>query len=100
MTTVPSVIIPSAKTGLILSGAFAFVLSFGDFVSPDLLGGRNPPLISLLIIDQVKGGSNWPAAAVIALIMVRPLAVVVLAEAGWRMRGAHETSSLLRRPRP
>lgn len=64
---------------MILGGAFAFVLSFGDFVSPDLLGGRNPPLISLLIIDQVKGGSNWPGAAVIAMIMVITLVIVVLA---------------------
>ena len=78
LTTVVRVIIPSARTGLILGVAFAFVLSFGDFVSPDLLGGRNPPLVSLLIIDQVKGGSNWPAAAVIAMIMVTTLVIVVL----------------------
>jgi spermidine/putrescine transport system permease protein len=77
--TMLSVIVPSAKAGLILGGAFAFVLSFGDFVSPDLLGGRNPPLVSLLIIDQVKGGSNWPRAAVIALIMVLTLLAVVSA---------------------
>ena len=78
LVTVLRVIIPSARTGLILGVAFAFVLSFGDFVSPDLLGGRNPPLVSLLIIDQVKGGSNWPSAAVIAMIMVITLVIVVL----------------------
>jgi spermidine/putrescine transport system permease protein len=75
--TIRTVVIPAARTGLILGLAFAFVLSFGDFVSPDLLGGRNPPLISLLIIDQVKGGSNWPRAAVIAMMMVLTLALVV-----------------------
>jgi spermidine/putrescine transport system permease protein len=78
-TTVRTIIIPSARAGLILGSAFAFVLSFGDFVSPDLLGGRNPPLISLLIIDQVKGGSNWPRAAVIAMMMILTLLLVVSA---------------------
>jgi spermidine/putrescine transport system permease protein len=75
--TIRTVIIPAARAGLILGSAFAFVLSFGDFVSPDLLGGRNPPLISLLIIDQVKAGSNWPRAAVIAMIMILTLLLVV-----------------------
>jgi len=35
--------------------------------------------VTELLIDQVKGGSNWPGAAVIAMIMVITLVIVVLA---------------------
>lgn len=77
MRVVFSVIIPSARVGLVLGAAFAFVLAFGDFVSPQLLGGSNPPTVSLLVIDQVRAGSHWPRASVIALTMIVTLLVVV-----------------------
>jgi ABC-type spermidine/putrescine transport system permease subunit I len=77
--TLLTVVVPSARVGLVLGAAFSFVLSFGDFVSPQLLGGSNPPTISLLVIAQVRGGSNWPRAAVIALIMILTLLMVVSA---------------------
>lgn len=77
LRVVLSVIIPSARVGLVLGAAFAFVLAFGDFVSPQLLGGSNPPTVSLLVIDQVRAGSHWPRASVIALTMIVTLLVVV-----------------------
>jgi len=77
LRAIVSVIIPSARIGLVLGAAFAFVLAFGDFVSPQLLGGSNPPTVSLLVIDQVRAGSHWPRASVIALTMITTLLVVV-----------------------
>jgi ABC-type spermidine/putrescine transport system permease subunit I len=77
LRTVFAVIIPSARIGLVLGAAFAFVLAFGDFVSPQLLGGSNPPTVSLLVIDQVRAGSQWPRASVIALVMITTLLAVV-----------------------
>jgi spermidine/putrescine transport system permease protein len=68
--TLARVIIPASRSGIILAAAFAFILSFGDFVSPYLLGGGNPPTLSILIIDTVKSASNWPGAATVALTMV------------------------------
>ena len=74
--TVFLVIVPSAKVGLILAATFAFILCFGDFVSPVSLGGSKPPTLSILIVDTVKQGNHWPRAAVVALIMVVTLIVV------------------------
>ena len=68
--TVFLVIVPSAKVGLILAATFAFILCFGDFVSPVSLGGSKPPTLSILIVDTVKQGNHWPRAAVIAVTMV------------------------------
>ncbi len=73
------VVVPAAKTGIILAAAFSFVLAFGDLISPQVLGGSNPPTLSILIVDQVRGGLQWPRAAVIAVVMVLTLITVVTA---------------------
>jgi ABC-type spermidine/putrescine transport system permease subunit I len=76
LRTVFMVIIPLAKTGIILAGTFAFILCFGDLVSPTSMGSSKPPTLSILIVDTVKQGNNWPRAAVVALVMVLTLIVV------------------------
>lgn len=77
--TVFQVIIPAAKIGLVLAATFAFILSFGDYVSPTLLGGSKPPTLSILIVDVVKSGANWPEASVIAVVMSITLLAVCFA---------------------
>lgn len=67
--TIFQVIIPAARTGLVLAATFAFILAYGDYVSPSLLGGSKPPTLSILIVDVVKSGANWPQASVIAVMM-------------------------------
>lgn len=42
LRTPVSVIIPAAKTVLVLGAVFAFIMTFGDFVSPFYLGGSKP----------------------------------------------------------
>lgn len=74
--TIISVILPSAKIGLIIGALFCFILSFGDFVSPYYLGGSKPPTLPILIIDTTKSGQQWPRAAVIAVVMMITLMTV------------------------
>lgn len=76
------VIIPAAKVGLIVGATFAFILSFGDFVSPFYLGGSRPPTLSILIIDTTKSGQQWPRAAVVAIMMIVTLFVTAFAAVG------------------
>jgi spermidine/putrescine transport system permease protein len=76
LRTIFVVVIPAAKVGLILAAAFAFILSFGDFVSPTFLGGSRPPTLSILIVDVVKSGANWPEGAVVAVMMIITLFTV------------------------
>ena len=79
LRTVFLVVIPSAKIGLVLAATFAFILSFGDYVSPSLLGGSKPPTLSVLIVDVVKSGANWPDASVVAVVMIVTLLAVSFA---------------------
>jgi ABC-type spermidine/putrescine transport system permease subunit I len=72
-----TIILPAARTGLIVAGAFAFILCFGDYISPQFLGGSRPPTLSILIADQVKSGNNWPRASVVAVVMILTLMTVL-----------------------
>ena len=79
LRTVFAVVIPSARVGLVIAALFAFILSFGDFVSPIYLGGGDPTTLSILITDTTKSGQQWPRAAVIALTMIGTLLIVAFA---------------------
>lgn len=76
LRTVFEVVIPSARVGLSIAALFAFILCFGDFVSPVYLGGGEPTTLSILITDTTKSGQQWPRAAVIALTMIGTLLAV------------------------
>jgi spermidine/putrescine transport system permease protein len=79
LRTLVSVIIPAARTGLVLGALFAFIMTFGDFVSPFYLGGSKPPTLTILIIDTTKSGQQWPRAAVVAIMMIVTLFAVAAA---------------------
>lgn len=74
--TIYAVIVPMAKTGLVIAALFCFILSFGDFVSPYYLGGSKPPTLAILIIDTTKSGQQWPRASVVAVMMMLTLFTV------------------------
>lgn len=74
--TVFAVVVPAARVGLVIAALFAFILAFGDFVSPIYLGGADPTTLSILITDTVKSGQQWPRAAVVALTMIATLLAV------------------------
>ncbi len=82
LRTIATVILPLAKTGLIVSAVFTFILSFGDFVAPYYMGGSKPPTLSILIVDTVKSGQQWPRSAVVALMMIATLLAVAFSAIG------------------
>ncbi|MCY1426395.1 putative 2-aminoethylphosphonate ABC transporter, permease protein [compost metagenome] len=79
LRTVLQVVVPAARTGIVVAALFCFILTFGDFVSPLYLGGGQPPTLSTLIADTTKAGQQWPRAAVIATMMIATLLLVAFA---------------------
>jgi spermidine/putrescine transport system permease protein len=86
LNTVFQVIVPAAKTGLVIAAVFTFILSFGDFVSPYYLGGSKPPTLSILIVDTVKSGQQWPRSAVVAICMIVTLLTVAFGAVSYAYR--------------
>lgn len=72
------VVVPAGRVGIVFAATFAFIISFGDFVAPSILGGGNPPTLSILIIDTVKSASDWPSAVAVAGVMIFTLLAVSL----------------------
>ncbi len=95
--TIFAVVLPAAKTGIVLAATFAFILSFGDFVSPSFLGGNKPPTMSILMVDAVRSGSQWPRAAVVALTMVATLLVVAFTAMRVRLRSGKVATMIVDR---
>lgn len=77
MRSIVEVVIPSARIGIVSAFAFAFMLAFGDYVSPSFLGGSTRNTLSILIVGATQAGGDFPEAAAIAVTMVVTLIVVI-----------------------
>lgn len=82
------VILPLSLPGVISGATFAFLLSFGDFLSPLLLGGPSSVMIANIVANLFGADYNWPlgaaVAVVILLIVVGILSMTQRLERRWR----------------
>lgn len=66
LTVTLKLTLPGLLSGVILT----FIPSMGLFFIADILGGNKIVLIGSLIQEQMTRGSNWPFAAVLAVILM------------------------------
>ena len=71
------IIVPLSMPGMIAGATFAFVLSFGDFLAPLLLGGPSGVMISNIVVSLFGAAYNWPLGAAISFCMLA-LVIVLL----------------------
>jgi spermidine/putrescine transport system permease protein len=65
------VVLPLSLPGVIAGCTFAFVLSMGDFVAPQLLGGNDSALmVSNLVVSLFGVAYNWPLGAAVSVVML------------------------------
>jgi spermidine/putrescine transport system permease protein len=74
LETFRRVILPLSAPGVLAGATFAFVLSFGDFLAPLLLGGPSGIMISNIVVNLFGASYQWPLGAAISFCM---LALVV-----------------------
>jgi len=67
-------IFPLSIPGVLAGATFAFVLSFGDFLAPQLLGGPSGIMISNIVVNLFGASYQWPLGAAVSFCM---LAVVI-----------------------
>jgi len=81
MQTFWQVIFPLSAPGMIAGATFAFVLSLGDFLAPQLLGGPSGIMISNIVVSLFGAAYNWPLGAAISFcILVLVVSLLALAE--------------------
>jgi spermidine/putrescine transport system permease protein len=75
------VIFPLSIPGVLAGATFAFVLSFGDFLAPLLLGGPSGIMVSNIVVSLFGAAYNWPLGAAISFCMLLlVLALLLLSE--------------------
>ncbi|HLF21320.1 MAG TPA: ABC transporter permease, partial [Aestuariivirga sp.] len=83
--------LPLTVTGVAAGAVFVFVLSIGNFVTPDLLGGGKFQMVGNLIYDQFLSARDWPFGATLSgmLIALMMALLFLQAVAAGRARGDH-----------
>jgi putative spermidine/putrescine transport system permease protein len=75
--TVRKVVIPLALPGIIAGSIFAFSLTLGDYIAPNLVG--NTEFIGNVVYDNVGVANNVPFAAAMATVPAAIMAIYLLA---------------------
>ncbi|MGY5790746.1 ABC transporter permease len=69
-TTFRHVVWPLSVPGVVSGAIFAFVLSLGDYVTPQMVGGPNGFTFGRVIFSQFGAAYNWPLGAALAVVLV------------------------------
>lgn len=75
------VTLPLTVPGIAAGCVFVFVLSIGNFVTPDLLGGGKRTMIGNLIYAQFLTARDWPFGSAIATMVIGIMMVLLTAQA-------------------
>jgi spermidine/putrescine transport system permease protein len=86
------IILPLTLPGAAAGGVFVFVLSIGNFITPDLLGGGRMQMVGNLIYDQFLTARDWPFGATLSMILIAVMMLMLFLQAVGANR-AHAGSS-------
>ncbi len=75
------VTLPLTLPGVAAGAVFVFVLSVGNFITPDLLGGGRLLMVGNLIYDQFLSARDWPFGASLSFILIAIMMLLLLAQA-------------------
>lgn len=71
------VILPLSLPGVLSGATFAFLLSFGDFLAPLLLGGPSSVMIANIVANLFGADYNWPLGASVAVLILAMVLVLL-----------------------
>ena len=77
MGTFLRVTLPLSVPGILAGFTFTFCLSFGDFISPQLVGGPYSNMISNVVATQFGIAMNWPLGSALSMIMLFIVVVII-----------------------
>jgi spermidine/putrescine transport system permease protein len=81
--------LPLTASGVAAGAVFVFVLSIGNFVTPNLLGGKKFQMVGNLIYDQFLTARDWPFGATLSVVLIALMLALLFAQAiaAGRVRG-------------
>lgn len=91
-TTFWRITLPLTAPGVAAGAVFVFVLSIGNFITPDLLGGGKMQMAGNLIYDQFLTARDWPFGATLSAILIGIMLVLLFTQALISRRALGEKS--------
>ena len=77
MGTFLRITLPLSVPGILVGFTFTFCLSFGDFISPQLVGGPYSNMISNVVASQFGIAMNWPLGSALSMIMLLIVVAII-----------------------
>ena len=75
------IVLPLTLPGAAAGSIFVFVLSIGNFITPDLLGGGQVKMVGNLIYDQFLKARDWPFGSALAFVLIGLMLLLLFAQA-------------------
>ena len=69
-TTFWTVLWPLSRGGAAVGFAIAFVLTFGDYVTPAMVGGLSGTMLGSVVLQQFGIANNWPLGSAIGIVVI------------------------------
>ncbi len=82
------VTLPLSLAGAAAGSVFVFVLSIGNFITPQLLGGGKILMIGNAISDQFLTARDWPFGSALSLYLLAMMLVLLIGQAYLSRRGS------------
>jgi spermidine/putrescine transport system permease protein len=80
LSTIRHIVLPLSLPGAVAGGLFALVLTLGDFVTPQMVGGASGFTFGRVVWSQFGLAYNWPfGAALAAILLATALALIAIA---------------------
>jgi putative spermidine/putrescine transport system permease protein len=76
--TTRQIVLPLALPGVVAGAIFTFSLTMGDFIIPELVGGKGSSFIGRVIEESVGISNNVPFGAALAMVPIAIMAVFLL----------------------
>jgi spermidine/putrescine transport system permease protein len=69
-TTFWRIIWPLSRPGAAVGFGIAFVLTFGDYVTPSMVGGLSGTMLGTLVLQQFGTANNWAGGAAVGVVVI------------------------------
>lgn len=79
MRTFWRVIVPLTRRGIVAGCTLVFILTFGDFIASQLLGGASGILVGKVIFSSFGLADDWPSGAAMAFVVLAVAALTLAA---------------------
>lgn len=71
-------LVPQTKSGIVAGSMLVFIPAIGEYVIPELLGGKGSILIGRILWQEFFNNRDWPLASAVAIIMLIILVIPIV----------------------